>query len=260
MPEQLFDQTSPAHDLPRAKSWLEYDYYELALHPELRPDDPSGEMQFMKTVERIRQQLETMSVLSELDDSQQFELAALVCDLQAKQQEYSSSSQIMKRLGEVASLIGTRRLKKFERAIGEIEELSARLPDNHPFAAGRGLKNVLASLKSLPRMWQGKTADEAQGVRRQLESDYPQAQDPTDESTWRLYSFFTKSCRLLKNEAEVRVAKIGNELFGWKIAYRDKYEGDEQWKGSPTIRQRIARYSRKKSHRAKKVAPSLESK
>ena len=62
-----------------------------------------------------------------------------------------------------------------------------------------------------------------------------------DQAVRALYHLFTNKCGLKKNEAEVRVAKIGNEFWGWNLDYTDHYDGADGWKGCDAIRKRLAR-------------------
>ena len=58
-----------------------------------------------------------------------------------------------------------------------------------------------------------------------------------------LYRFFTESCDFAQNEAEVRVAKIGNDLWGWNYTYHEEYDSlsFSRWKGCDAIRKHLAR-------------------
>ncbi len=60
-------------------------------------------------------------------------------------------------------------------------------------------------------------------------------------ATRALYFFFTETCGLNQNEAEVRVAKIGNEFWGWNLTYTEQYDGADGWKGCDAIRKRLTR-------------------
>ena len=62
-----------------------------------------------------------------------------------------------------------------------------------------------------------------------------------DQAVSALYHLFTNECGLKQNEAEVRVAKIGNAFWGWNLTYREQYGGADDWKGSDAVRKRLAR-------------------
>ncbi|MDA1094284.1 MAG: hypothetical protein O3A25_13585, partial [Acidobacteria bacterium] len=61
-----------------------------------------------------------------------------------------------------------------------------------------------------------------------------------DNSTRGLYRFFVEQCDLAQNEAEVRVAKIGNDFWDWKLQF--DAGGDGVKKGCDAIRKHLARH------------------
>jgi hypothetical protein len=78
--------------------------------------------------------------------------------------------------------------------------------------------------------------------------------EPAEDGMLALYDFFVSDCRLKKNEAEVRVAKIGNQLWDWNVAVIEtpRRLTDER-KGCEAVRKAVERkkpswdISRKKS-------------
>ena len=62
-----------------------------------------------------------------------------------------------------------------------------------------------------------------------------------DHAVWILYRFFSDESRLDQNEAEVRVAKIGNALWQWNLEYTERYDPATGSKGCPAIRQWLKR-------------------
>ena len=64
--------------------------------------------------------------------------------------------------------------------------------------------------------------------------------------TSRLVSFFVDICGLAKNEAYLRVAKIGNAILGWNLATQEEYDGVDGWKGSDAIRKRYERLDKER--------------
>jgi hypothetical protein len=69
--------------------------------------------------------------------------------------------------------------------------------------------------------------------------------EPAEDAMVTLYDFFVSDCRLKKNEAEVRVGKIGNQLWDWNVDITERYPGEgENWKGCPAVRKAVARRDR----------------
>jgi hypothetical protein len=61
-----------------------------------------------------------------------------------------------------------------------------------------------------------------------------------------LFDFFVCDCGLKdRSDAEVRTAKIGNSYWDWDVRVTELYPGKgENWKGSPAVRQAVARRRR----------------
>ena len=62
-----------------------------------------------------------------------------------------------------------------------------------------------------------------------------------DQAVRALYDLFISECGLNQNEAEVRVAKIGNAFWDWDFDLTEHYDGIDGWKGCDAIRKRLAR-------------------
>ena len=67
------------------------------------------------------------------------------------------------------------------------------------------------------------------------------ARDLRDKTIRVLYTFFTEDCQLAQNDAEVRIAKIGNACWNWNLEYTERYDGITGWKGCDAVRKRIVR-------------------
>ena len=64
-----------------------------------------------------------------------------------------------------------------------------------------------------------------------------------DQSVRALYLFFTHECGRVKNDAEVRVAEIGNQFWSWNVDVTEHYS-QRKAKGCPAIRQWLRRTRR----------------
>jgi hypothetical protein len=234
--------------LPQATSWLQYDYYDFLTRPELRPPDPTGRKAFWRTIETTRSRLTPVSVLEGLDETRQLELAALVVDCIADHEMYGSFRKGMEAFRGLSALLGARNIATIERAARLLRPLAATVPEHHPYAPGVDLKELVAALEDFLRQWPWRNRRDAAEYIRWAGKNYPQTNDPTNEITVKLFSFFVSECALAKNEAEVRVAKIGNACLKWNVKYTESYAGDESWKGCPTIRQRVARFQNSTAH------------
>lgn len=246
LPRRVSKAGQGKRDFPRATSWLQYDYYDFLTKPELRPADPTGEKAFWETLERMRSRLLSLSVLGRLSDSYQLELAALVCDFMAAHEMYESFRKAMVAFRQLSSLLGRRNIAKIKKAAGLLRPLAATIPGHHPHTPGVSLKNLVSALDEFVRQLPWRTKRAAAAYVDWAKQNYPQTSDPNSEATWQLFSFFISKCRLPRNEAEVRVAKIGNACLNWDVLYTEAYQGADSWKGCPAVRQRISRYHTKK--------------
>ena len=229
----------------RAANWLYYDYEDFLKFPGLRPNDPAGEKAFLQTIDRACGELQELGVCGDLARKQQQLLGAVVVDLRDYWERFEAA-RWDEDLTEPSKLVGKRKLNRLLRLLGQLEREIETLPDLHPYVPALQLKHLLRAFRHELSGWVAPTRQAQEQLRTQLAEMYPPA-DPKNYATKRLWEFFAKECGLVRNEAEVRVAKIGNALLGWNVPYRERYAGADDWKGSTVIRQRVARYPRRKS-------------
>ena len=222
--------------------------------PKLRPEDPSGEQAFLRTIEKSRSQLANICVNTDLPDQREIQLSALVCDFAVLHERYRSHQKTLSLVRESAEFIGKRKLLKVRKLAGELRSLGSSLPLEHPLASGKILSDSLKLLDSVAREWTFPTKAEVKEYEEFCRAHFPQTEDPTPWVTWQLYQFFVLKCHLAKREAEVRVAKIENSFFGGNIRYIERYDSGDLAKGSTTIRRRIDRYSKNLKRKRPKVA------
>lgn len=246
MPRNLSKGNRSNPVLPRATSFLQHDYFDFLTKPELRPHDPTGEAAFFHTIERTRSEISALSIMEGLDRSLELELAALVLDCITCQEMYESFRKAMAAFRELSSLLGPRNLAKIQKAAALLQPLATAVPEHHQYAPGVSLKDLVSSLDQFLQQLPWKTSRDVTDYLKWAKQNYPQTSDPTNELTRQLFVFFVSRCGLPRNEAEVRVAKIGNARLGWGVEFRQSYQGADNWKGSPTIRQRVARFRSKK--------------
>jgi hypothetical protein len=242
---------SRTFELPRATSWLQYDYHIFFTRPDLRPPDPTGEKAFWATIERTRLLLESLSVLGGLDQSRQLELAAMVADYTASHEMHESYRKAIIGIRELSSLLGPRNIAKIKQAASLLRPLAMTLPEHHANAPGVSLKGLVVALDEFLRQLPWRTKSDAAKYRKWTERNHPRTSDPAIEATCSIFWFFVSKCRLPKNEAEVRVAKIGNACLNWDVQYREVYQDPDGWKGCPTVRRRIDRHCKMRSHSLK---------
>jgi len=241
LPRNPSDSGDRKLDLPRATSFLQYDYFDFLTRPELRPHDPTGEKVFLESLEKNRADLSKLSVLEGLDPSRQLELAALVLDCTADTEMYQSFEKAISAVRELSKLLGPRKLAKIKEAAALLRPFATTIPEHHQYAPGVSLTALVSSLDQFLHQLPWTTKRGVAEYIRWAKQKNPQTSDPTNEVTRRLFEFFVSRCRLPRNEAEVRVAKIGKARLGWQVQFRESYGGAEDWKGSPAIRRRIAR-------------------
>lgn len=271
-----FDRLRGKPPTERAANWLQCDYYAFLVHPRLRPHDPVGEQAMFETIERMRLKLQHLAVLDGLTRVRQEELAALVVEFLALREMYENYRRSLRWVG-YRQLLGKREWRKFKKATETLETLAKRLSsgelgrhrraieeglikpnsDRDPNPWANRLKGIVADLMMIRSELETKA--DVKTYREWMRNHYPSAIDSKVDASKQLYWFLVSKCRLAKNEAQNRVAKIGNGLLGQDVKYREKYEGDELWKGSPAIRQRLGRdRGRKRRSEPKSKAKSTE--
>jgi hypothetical protein len=229
-------------DLPRAINWHQYDYYDFLTCPELRPPDPTGEKAFWETIKATRTRLSKQSVLESLGESRQLELAALVSDSIAKHEMYESFRKAMAALRDLSNVLGPRKLAKLGKAAAILRSVATTVPEHHPNAPGVSLKDPLFALDQFLQQLPWKTKQDVSDYIIWTKKKYPQTSDPAIVTTCNLFWFLASKCGLEKNEAEVRVAKIGNACLSWHLRYTEVYQDPDGWKGCPAVRRRIDRH------------------
>lgn len=262
MPRDNFDRLRGKPPEERALNWLNYDHYTFLVYPQVRPNDPNGERVMYENIARMRRKLQSLVVLGGLTNTQQNAFAALVLDFQVDAdmyQNYARSQEFVR----VNKLLGKRDLRKLTKVTEILQGLTRKLSnreierlnwaienglarkespvrDPHPYATRLGsIENALRALSAdIAAKLDLKTYKEWMGAH------FPITFDSKIEASKQSYWFLVEKCGLAKNEAEVRVAKIATEIFEGKVSYRERYEGDDRWKGSTTIRQRIVQKSR----------------
>ncbi len=259
-----FDRLRGKPPTERAANWLQCDYYTFLVHTRLRPHDPVAEQAMFETIKWMRSKLQHLAVLDGLTRARQEQLAALVIDFLAFGQNYESYRRGLRWVREDRQLLGKRELAKLRKATEILETVAKRLsdgelkrlkrlvegglvkpsPDHDPHPKASRLKRIAAAVRMLTQEFEHKM--DFKTYREYVQDHLPNTTDSKVDASKQLHWFFVSKCRLAKNEAQVRVAKIGEGIFGEEVRYREKYEGEDLWKGSTTIRQRVEQGSQSK--------------
>ena len=281
------DRAIDAKKRDQHPSWSEIAHDEsipflLIRYPHLQPpaSTPAQERQLRtlhRMVESRRSQLNEIGVLPELSDRRAQEFAAVVLEFDAKYGMWGTTTSASARneaargkrkpLGKVhalnresgvrAWLKQTKRLTKY--GPGQVRKLRRELAriesaTNGFLVYANTLNSLLgraaivageAILAAVNEVTLPSEADMARFYKRSVDAQ-AQSSDPTDEAIERLVGYLVY-CGLDRNEAMVRVAKVGNDRWDWNVKFIEKYDGVEQWKDAPAIRQRLARRSRRKN-------------
>jgi len=232
------------------RRWHQFSYYDLVANPKLRPrNDPHGEALFHHFISEMKSKLEKISVLEGLSERKRVELASLVHDLRSRRFLHKTASLVSK----VADGAHQNHESDFEKILGQLDSLAATIPLVGRTSEGfnrpgweRNLTKLRKDIQRASTRWLKLLRRLIPQYKKWLLAIHPQPFDPEIDSTIRLHKFFRNDCGLPAKETEVRVAKIGNSILGWKVPFRERYEGDERWKGSTTIRQRVARSAKRK--------------
>jgi hypothetical protein len=227
--------------LPRASSWLQYDYYDFVTHKRLRPPDPAGEKAFWSTIDKMRSKLFSLGVLGGLTALREGQIAGLTLDCIAINEAHRSFRKAVAAFRELSRVFGPRNITKIKEAAALLRLIAATGIDQNPNQPGVRLGELVTALDELVRQMPHLRRSGILPHAKWLKQIHPQPDDPTNKIVWELFSFLVHQCAVAKNEAEVRVGKIGNSYFGWDYKIREHYAGDERWKGCPAVRRRIDR-------------------
>ncbi len=205
----------------------------------------------------MSRRLSRLDVSAGLSHQQRRQLSGLVLDLSALYEVWHREKRQVA-WGRVLAKRSPGQVRKLERKIAKVrDQLDETLEYVRSVGVGSGpdqtgnvyLARILDGISSSSAVPQLRKAQEAIDEIRlpspeDLQRDPPPAalRRIAQQSTEVLFDFFVTECGLLKNEAEVRIAKIGAEFWNWQVSYNEEYEGDfENWKGSDAIRKRMKR-------------------
>ena len=193
----------------------------------LRDEGPD---QFLSSLRRL-------GVLHDLSEAQQRTLSALVTEFYARADCIKDMAP-MRRNRKAWAKDGASRIRtlknKMAAARRTIEAVRSHLK-RIGVTTGRG---VDGALRQALAVLEPASLHEAAAVVSSLETN-----ESSERAAVKLYDFFVE-CGLPKNEAIVRVGKIGNYLWNWDYPVTECYSGGEKWKGCEAVRKIVARHKR----------------
>jgi len=234
----MFDSLRGNLPKRKAKSWHEYDYFDLLIRPRLRPSDRTGERAFFNSIQTCLDKLRRLGVFKKVTAPHRRQLAALLLDFQAREEMFQSLQRNLREARRAP--LGKRKQNKIAKLSEEVRSLEAGFPDENAYTLSLESEEFANHLEDILARWPLKNKAEVNSYTDWVREHHPEAQDPTPDATCQLYWFLVCKCHLSKKDAEIRVAKIGNRFLGWNISLREKYGGEDSWRGSTAIRQRIA--------------------
>jgi hypothetical protein len=195
-----------------------------------------------------RGSLASLGVLQGLSDARQRRLSALVTEFYAQGDAVKWLAP-QRRQRQAWANDGPRRLrilkKKMVAAQSAMKAVRDHLKKVGVLAGGR----LDGPLSQALAVFDPTSLHEAEGVVSSLAKT-----EPSQGAILALYDFFVSQCGLQKNEAEVRVGKIGNYFWDWNVAVTEHYErhrgpvltsrGAESLKGCDAVHQAIRRRKR----------------
>jgi hypothetical protein len=199
--------------LPCATNWLQYDFYEFVTYERLRPPDCTGEKVFWSRIAKTRSELLYLGVLGQLTDLQANQVAAITVDCIAITENYRSFQKAEAALGELARVFGRRNVAKIKKAVALLRPIAETGIDENPNQPDVRLRDLVTALDSLAaHLSRLRTSGDLPHA-KVLRQIHPQPDNPKDKIVWVLFDFLVSQCMMPINEAEVRVAKIGNHYF-----------------------------------------------
>jgi hypothetical protein len=217
----------------------------------------------LKTLDRLvvanLATLKETRVLDELSEQHSCELAALLIDCQAKFEAWGAGEKTdVKALAawldrsprdwqrHVALLAksGPGQLRALKRRMSRINDAIegflkyARTLDR--YLASDAIGHVEAAQDEI-RQVRFREPDDLEQLRAYTLRSHAFVVDPKRYAIEKLTAYLVHVCQLDRNEAYVRVAKIGNHFWNWGVKSNERYDGTDKWKDAPAIRQHFAR-------------------
>lgn len=183
--------------------------------------------------------LTKIGVLQDLSTTQQRQLSALVTEFSAQGHRVKWLAR-QQRQRRAWAKEGPRRLQnlknKMAKARTAIQAVRNYL-ENVEVITGSTVNDALDRAVAI---LDSAALQEAAAVVSSLETT-----EPSEDAILALYDFLASECGLKKNEAQVRVGKIGNSYWDWNVALAERYSGrGESWKGCAAVRKAVARRKR----------------
>lgn len=240
---------------------ISYPVLDLVRNPSLVSTDDRRRLDLLfATVERTRQELDLLAVLSGLNAVQQTEVAAIVLDIDAERQLWRATVPRLRRLRYLAKRgpahirMLAKKLDRANSALVEIESYSRKLDSEieewiGPYieAARRAVVMAQARLIS-PRETLDQYTSRMRGWYQEGIRHSPQA-DPMPSAVKRLVEYFRENASSTLDDAHVRVATIGRARWGWSYKIvRDSY-GDAICPGVRKLIDRVEPRVRRAAHK-----------
>ena len=239
---------------PEEANWLEHSpfqfarcrFFMMARYAQLqRPifdDVLSRELSHWE--HQILDHRDAQHILSELNDQQRKELAALLFDTVASLEFYGAHQRRKKRVNKLAGeaprrvLMLTRKVKKARAALEDLHKYAATLDEVLSWQHVRVTEICLERIRNLKE-------DPDPESYYSLKTEYPELETPANLGMVQLYWFFRHGCQLSGDEAEVRVARIRNAFWTEhgvsEVPFRPEYQTGES-KGCDAVHVTILRF------------------
>jgi hypothetical protein len=188
----------------------------------------------VESAESYRRILARLGVMEALTESQRDDLSLAVADLYATDTSAKWLASETK-LRAAWAKDGHRRIHKLKTKLARVV---AALKDVRDYIDDIGIATSPTTDDALN---EAEAVLDPQALKHSevLVASLSEAEPPVD-AMLTLHELFV-SYGLKNNEAEVRVAKIGNHLWDWNVQVTERYSGRENWKGCPAVRKAVRR-------------------
>lgn len=247
------------------RDWIGVPYFFLVRYPRLRPRlRRRHRVELFGTVLSLAggmaRRVRPLCVLKNLRPRQRLQLGALLFDIDADYQ--FNREQAPRHVGRVnASKQGLRSVRRLNQKLGNaadaLDELAAYLEElqtRWPISAGvigRGTPQFSVVRDHAECYRSAKTPEaEIPLLRDSLDHiaqplpGFKRPQSIKAEATIELTSFFVTECGCSRTEADIRTTKIGNHLWTWDDKIREKYAGEDKFRGAEGARSRRRRHQK----------------
>lgn len=219
---------------------IHYDYSDIVRDPTKQSKDPAIRAAFEQTLDEFADKLSSTIVGDLLKPKHMRLLAAILCDAQARKEDFSNLSRTIGMYKRPTTRKASKRpwlSKTQERKLRELLEqavIIAQGVDNAFFGDEmilEAVNQIRDGTKTLLRLG----AESRNSTIASMKKIAPGSEDPTDFNMKEIYEFFRQDKGLTTRRAEHFTAQLGNKFLAWNV------DAGTEKSGCDAVRKRIQR-------------------